>query len=613
MKLAHCCWSVLASMLPLLSVHAADTKSNSQANNKTMPSYSMMLIGGGASVCASAQKSECDAAATFSNNAKTAALFSVQTKYIDNIIADSFWPEERKIVAAQLGAMLKHLQNKLADSAVTERELSRLWRSSEVEHNGSWVSGRDLYGNLTEAERNFVFDQLEVEVAQTGLKNDRKKEQVLPLNSKDPFSLALYQQFVGLASEVSGKRAPRILVVTASGRDPFAAVDYYVDLFEKLGAQASWLPVNAAYQAAQRDSAGREAGCQNYLQHLVKEQGSYQRGRVYPDLLTQQKTFCALGSEQALNEIRRADAIFINGGDQSLTYKAFKEPDGSDSKELAQIRSMLSKGELVLAGTSAGTAVMSGGSYLGADTVMISNGQSPQALYQGAFAAKAPQQGCEKANNCGTGMDESSLTYQAEGGLGLFPWGVLDTHFSERGRQGRLLTLVAQSKNTFGFGVDEATALLVGFDKKNPDLIRFAVSGAEGVYVAQRVAETSVEPSKLLAMQSHYFTNGDSFSLQQGQLFASFADWKYAPSTASRPLLTSGSLFNGDNFRQLANLLCNNQSRTADGSFSVAGKDFKVQLRRDSQSAARSGQYNVGAINKNYCSYRNVQVSVVGS
>lgn len=611
MKLAHCCWSVLASMLPLLSVHAADAKTTE--STKKMPSYSMMLIGGGASVCASGQRSECNEAASFDNDAKTAALFSVQSKYIENIANDNFWPEPRKAVAAQVGAMLRFLQNKLTDSQVTERELARLWRSSEVEHNGVFVSGRELYSSLTEAERNYVFDQLEVEVVQPGLKRDRKKEQSLPLQSKDPFSLALYQQFVGLATEVSGKRAPRILVVTASGRDPFAAVDYYLDLFEQLGADASWLPVNAAYQAAQRDSAGLESGCQNYLQHVIKEQGSYQRGRVYPDLLLAQKTFCLKGADNAVNTIRKADAIFFNGGDQSLTYKAFKLPDGSDTPELAQIRSMLTKGELVLAGTSAGTAVMSGGSYLGSDTVMISNGQSPQALYQGAFAAQPPLAGCEKDNSCGTGMDENSLTYQAKGGLGLFPWGVLDTHFSERGRQGRLLTLVAQSKNTFGFGVDEATALLVGFDKKSPDTIRFAVSGAEGVYVAQRVAESTVEPSKLMAMQSHYFTNGDSFSLQKGQLLTSFADWKYAPSTSSRPLLTSGNLFNGANFRQLANLLCNNQSRTADGSFSVAGKEFKVQLRKDSQSAARSGQYSVGSVNKNYCSYRNVQVSVVGS
>lgn len=611
MKLAHCCWSVLASMLPLLSVHAADAKTTEPT--KKMPSYSMMLMGGGASVCASGQRSECNETASFDKDAKSAALFSVQGKYVENIAKDDFWPEPRKAVAAQVGAMLRFLQNKLTDSQVTERELSRLWRSSEVEHNGVFVSGRELYSSLTEAERNFVFDQLEVEVVQSGLKRDRKKEQTLPLNSKDPFSLALYQQFVGLATEVSGKRAPRILVVTASGRDPFAAVDYYLDLFEQLGADASWLPVNAAYQAAQRDSAGLETGCQNYLQHVIKEQGSYQRGRVYPDLLLEQKTFCLKGASNAVNAIRKADAIFFNGGDQSLTYKAFKNNDGSDTPELAQIRSMLSKGELVLAGTSAGTAVMAGGSYLGADTVMISNGQSPQALYQGAFAATPPLTGCEKDNSCGTGMDENSLTYQAKGGLGLFPWGVLDTHFSERGRQGRLLTLVAQTKNTFGFGVDEATALLVGFDKKSPDTIRFAVSGAEGVYVAQRVAESTVEPSKLMAMQSHYFTNGDSFSLQKGQLLTSFADWKYAPSTSSRPLLTSGNLFTGANFRQLANLLCNNQSRTADGSFSVAGKEFKVQLRKDSQSAARSGQYNVGAVNKNYCSYRNVQVSVVGS
>ena len=151
MKLAHCCWSVLASMLPLLSVHAADAKTTE--STKKMPSYSMMLIGGGASVCASGQRSECNEAASFDNDAKTAALFSVQSKYIENIANDDFWPEPRKAVAAQVGAMLRFLQNKLTDSQVTERELARLWRSSEVEHNGVFVSGRELYSSLTEAER----------------------------------------------------------------------------------------------------------------------------------------------------------------------------------------------------------------------------------------------------------------------------------------------------------------------------------------------------------------------------------------------------------------------------------------------------------------------------
>lgn len=606
MKLAHFHLPLLLLMLPIGSALAAETKK--------FPSYSMVLMGGGLSICSSTQESACVSSPQWSDEAKKAELYLIQPHYIKNISNAEDWPADRKPLLIQVAAMLQHLQSKLADTPVTQRELSRLWRSSEVEVNGSWVSGRELYSSLSGAELNFIFDQLEIAVKKSSLTKSRVEEQVSAQLSKDQFSLGLYQQFVDLAREVNAnkkpaKKAPHIVVLTASGRDPYAAVDFYQSLFKQLGATVSWLPINAAYQAALRDSAGVEAGCNNFPQYLTKEQGSFQRARVYPDLASEQKDFCLKGSAHAVKQIGKADAIFINGGDQSLTYKALKQPDGTDTPELAQIRSMLERGKLILAGTSAGTAVLSGGSYLGQQTVMISNGQSAQALYQGALAQPAPADGCENDQSCGEGVDEKSLTYQASG-LNLFPWGVLDTHFSERGRQGRLLTLVAQTQASFGFGVDEATGLLVGFDDKNPALVRFHVKGNNGVYLAERSANSQFKPSKLTEMTSHYFTNGDSFSLQQGQLIANFADWKYAPNTSNRPLLNSGNVFSSDNYRQLAQLLCGTQSRDATGQFDVAGREYKLKLHRPAQAASRTGQYAVGNVHKSYCSYRNVLVSV---
>jgi cyanophycinase len=601
MKLAYCHLTLLLLMLPMGSAFAAETKK--------FPSYSMVLMGGGLSVCSSAQESACVSAPEWSGEAKKHELYLVQPQYISNVAKADNWPADRKPLLQQVVAMLQHLQSKLADAPISQRELSRLWRSSEVEVDGIWVSGRELYRSLSGAELNYIFDQLEIEVKATTGQKERLQEQVAPLQSTDQFSLGLYQQFVELAREVSVKKAPHILVMTASGRDPYASVDYYLSLFKQLGATVSWLPVNAAYQAALRDSGGASAGCNNFSKHLVKEHGSFQRARVYPDLAVQQKEFCLKGSSNALSLISKADAIFINGGDQSLTYKALKQPDGSDTAELAKIRAMLERGQMVLAGTSAGTAVLSGGSYRGQQTVMISNGQSAQAVYQGALARPAPADGCENDRSCGEGVDEKSLTYQPAG-LNLFPWGVLDTHFSERGRQGRLLTLVAQTKAGFGFGVDEATALLVGFDPKNADLVRFHVKGSNGVYLAERTEKSHFQPSKLSGMNSHYFTNGDSFSLQQGQLLANFADWKYAPNTSNRPLLNSGNVFGADNYRQLAQLLCGTQSRDASGQFEAAGREYKLKLHRPVEAASRTGQYAVGNVNKTYCSYRNVLVSV---
>src|SRR5690606_20900845 len=164
-------------------------------------------------------------------------------------------------------------------------------------------------------------------------------------------------KIVELAQQVAGPtRKPRLLVVTASGRDPYAAVDFYTNLFEEAGAEVSWLPINAAYRAAQQNRVDNDPSCAQLPQYLAAYHGTYQRERIYPDLMQQQMTFCQQGSAAAVEQIRRADAIFINGGDQSLTLQAFRQEDGSASAELKQLQSMLAAGQIIVAGTSAGTA-----------------------------------------------------------------------------------------------------------------------------------------------------------------------------------------------------------------------------------------------------------------
>ncbi|MGH2457096.1 MAG: cyanophycinase, partial [Candidatus Limnocylindria bacterium] len=50
---------------------------------------------------------------------------------------------------------------------------------------------------------------------------------------------------------------------------------------------------------------------------------------------------------------------------------------------------------------------------------------------------------------------------QMSAGLGLLPGVIIDQHFEQRNRIGRLLALVAQSPALLGIGIDEDTALLV--------------------------------------------------------------------------------------------------------------------------------------------------------
>ena len=62
-------------------------------------------------------------------------------------------------------------------------------------------------------------------------------------------------------------------------------------------------------------------------------------------------------------------------------------------------------------------------------------------------------------------------------GLGLLPGVVIDSHFAQRGRIGRLLGTVAQNPKNLGIGIDEDTAIIV------EQGAHFSVVGSRAVYV----------------------------------------------------------------------------------------------------------------------------------
>ena len=131
--------------------------------------------------------------------------------------------------------------------------------------------------------------------------------------------------------------------------------------------------------------------------------------------------------EQALTDgiskaIDDAGCVFFTGGDQ-LRITAHV----GDTPVYQRIRDMVDRGGIV-AGTSAGAAVMS-------DTMLI-GGESDNTPKVGDIVKMAP-------------------------GFGFLRGYIVDVHFSERGRIGRLVGAVAQNPATMGIGVDEDTALFV--------------------------------------------------------------------------------------------------------------------------------------------------------
>jgi cyanophycinase len=185
-------------------------------------------------------------------------------------------------------------------------------------------------------------------------------------------------------------------------------------------------------------------------------------------------------SEAGIKALKQATGIFFTGGDQ-LHITALLGATAMDE----MIRRRCEKGVL-LAGTSAGAAMMSNSMFI--------KGSSETNPRFGSV-------------DLGPGMD--------------FIRGVLiDTHFSQRGRMGRLMTAVAHYPQDMGLGVDENTALLVEGDK-------FEVVGDGAVTVVDGGAMSfnnlpyvgEDESLALFDIKVHVLPAGCGFSLSERKPF----------------------------------------------------------------------------------------------
>jgi len=130
--------------------------------------------------------------------------------------------------------------------------------------------------------------------------------------------------------------------------------------------------------------------------------------------------------------IERAGAIWFLGGDQARITATLLEQDGSDTPMLAAIRRRLAAGAVV-GGTSAGAAIMSEG--------MINRGDTLGALIG----------------------EEAGEPLEIARGLGFLSGALVDQHFGQRARLGRLAAALTDpvQPERLGFGIDEDTALVV--------------------------------------------------------------------------------------------------------------------------------------------------------
>ena len=171
-----------------------------------------------------------------------------------------------------------------------------------------------------------------------------------------------------------------------------------------------------------------------------------------------------------------AAGVFFSGGDQLRIASQI-----GDTPVERRVRQVHEAGGVV-AGTSAGASVMS-------ETMLV--GGSSSESHRIGDLNMAP-------------------------GLGLIRDAIIDQHFAERGRIGRLLGAVAHNPRILGVGIDEDTATLW-------EQGRFTVLGSGAVYVVDaedvtrsNIAEgASASALSLHDVRLHVLASGDSFDLER--------------------------------------------------------------------------------------------------
>jgi cyanophycinase len=176
----------------------------------------------------------------------------------------------------------------------------------------------------------------------------------------------------------------------------------------------------------------------------------------------------------ALEAIERATGLFFTGGDQLHITSLL---GGTEMQRLIHRR--YERG-LVVGGTSAGAAMMSNSMLIG-----------------GASDENPKLGGVE----IGPGMD-------------LLVGAMIDTHFSQRGRFGRLLTAVAHYPQDLGIGIDEETAMIVNkteFEVMGKGAVTVVDAGAMS-YTSLPYAEEEKNLS-LFGVRVHVLSAGHKFNL----------------------------------------------------------------------------------------------------
>jgi len=183
----------------------------------------------------------------------------------------------------------------------------------------------------------------------------------------------------------------------------------------------------------------------------------------------------------AVRTVRDSTGIFLTGGNQLRLSSTI----GGTS--LAQQVLRRHREGAVIAGTSAGASAMS--------THMVAFGAS--------------------------GATPKQRMVQMAAGLGVLPGVIVDQHFEQRNRLGRLLAIIASNPSLLGIGVDEDTAGVVGPDRVMEVIGRRSVTILDGAASETDAWEVKAhKPVMISNVVLHSLPSGYRFDLERRERVA---------------------------------------------------------------------------------------------
>jgi len=211
--------------------------------------------------------------------------------------------------------------------------------------------------------------------------------------------------------------------------------------------------------------------------------------------------------------VEEADAIYMSGGQsgrlQSCLFGDYSQSGIDDGTVSPMLRALQSK--LIIGGSSAGAMNQPKSEIL----ITGHSAESYAAVRLGSVVMR-------NAGNAFLGSEE-----------------LVDVHFSERGRQGRLVVLAMQTRQYWAFGVDENTAY--SWNEQG----EYEVVGENGVAIFE--ATTGDLTSQVSTM--HFLTSGDTINLNTGVV--TFAPDK-VKCTSPVPPASSEQVFNPSVYRSVS-------------------------------------------------------------